>query len=361
MDPDTGALVWYVGRLTWRTTGESAGGGVRWFIHDPDIPNVYHEEEGTQTHGTFAWHGTKTPLFPLYGVKPTSGEGESPGAPEFIVLPKPVHVLAAEFVTSTLVKPPRTPRLAVPGWTFWDTPLVSAASWLLAAAPTVHRGPGLNYKVFAKRECKAKAAVNNAIRLVVGAAFGDRAPATAAVLDTRDFYTTKAVGAVCTWAPNFSHDEATAMVRAARPARHKRDAKLGDVRVVCMALGTFLKHYVAAGHAPLEVLCADYTSNFDTFAAKDLHYAATTPGVLASKAIVTVTASVRNAKTAAKTAGVGVAAPVHDAIMEHLGRAKTAVVVQFYDVFARAGWDVAVKAVVNYGSMVFVAAEMNHN
>jgi hypothetical protein len=364
VDPDTGELVWYVGRHTWRTTGDTAGGGVRWFTHDPDIPGVYHEEEGTQTHGTFAWHSTKTPLFPLYGVKTMSGKGGRSGTVEFIVLPKPVRDLAAEFVVaSTLVKGPQKPRLAVPGWTFWDTPLVSAASWLLAAAPPVHRGPGLNYKVFAKRECKAKAAVNNAIRLVVGAAFGDRAPAAAAVLDTRDLYTTKAVGAVCTWAPNISRDEATAMVRAARPARHKRDAKLGDVRVVCMALGTFLKHYTAADHAPLEVLCADYTSNFDTFAAKDLHYAATTPGVLASKAIVTVTASVRNAKAPGKAAGTAatVTAPVHDGIMEHLGRTKTAVVVQFYDVFARAGWDVAVKAVVNYGSMVFVAAEMNRH
>jgi hypothetical protein len=403
LDGSTGKPEWHVGRLAWCEFGRRGGGGVRWYAVDPDIPGVYHEEKdphGGAAYGLFAWHAIKTPLFPLYGVTEVGVPGQVGGAPPSIVLPSPVDVLAQEFGAPPRCLPPSSPasppspaspsspaspppplglpRELVPssGWTFWDTPLVSAASWLLAAAAPVRRGPGLKYKVFEKRACKAKAAVNDAIRLVVDATFGGRPPMAAAVLDTRDLFTTKAVGAALTWIPNFSSEEAAAITRAARPARH--DTRLGDVRVLCMALGTFLQRHAAAEGlgpglagttappAPLEVLCADYTSIFATFAAQDLHFAATTPGVLAAKAVVTVTASIRNAKTSSQKGDLKLKMPAAapeglQDVTESLGRAKTAVVVQFYDVFARAGWHVAVKTVVNYGTMVFVAAEVTRH
>jgi hypothetical protein len=421
VDADTGSAVWYVGRLAWRCK-DKLGGAVKWYEVDPRDPTLYHEvvssaeekrdddndggAEEDESEGRFAWSDhAKTPLFPLRGVKFVEGTTS-------ICIGMPIHRRAAQFVAASAPAPLLPTHMHdqsrfVPSTIEEEeenSKCLAAVgdfvgSGVAAGVSAGACGAGLNYDVFGKHTCPFKADVNAAIQLVVRATFADPGATTAVVLDTRFLETTRAVGAHVTWAPNIDIEEARAMQAAASEYRvlpTKRAAwaakfpsePVPRVHVVPVTLGDFFVRYMAGAasftkdvysYPALDVVCADYTSTWPKFAAADMAYLATTPGLLASPAVVTVTSCLRGDKDLPfhkKVFKRGVsprkkyrrlqeqvsvttsasALVVRDTAKD-LSPAAATIVQRMCSVFEAAHWIVNVQCVMQYnrGTMVFVA------
>jgi hypothetical protein len=393
--------LWYVGRLTWRSR-RNTGGGVQWYEADKDDATLYHKVTEGEVEGRFAWSAAaKTPLFPLRDVVDVVMKDDDDDAEDGfcrVRLKASVDVLAQAFVreaaaaataaSSALMRVVTVDEMMKKKSLQPPSKLRILAEVGMAMLPASTTTPGMKFDVVGKKACVAKMAVNRSIKCIMEAMKGRwrngtgtggaesstdlPGPRTAVVLDTRFLSTTRAVNAHTTWAPNMDVTEADAMQEAARTYRVLPADRVAwaaavsappRVRVVPVTLGIFLERYAQSAATmptkfpPLDVVCADYTSAWATYAATDMTALATLPNVLADVAVVTVTACVRGDRSGRKhvinlvKAGLG-------AKLQGLSPAAASVVGFFITVFETAGRTVELQTVMQYncGTMVFIAA-----
>jgi hypothetical protein len=299
-----GPVRWHVGRLQRHTPGH--GGCVQWYV-PCSSSGVLYEPDPERTWGKYAWNAAhKTPLLPLWHAV------EYPNG--LVNIGMTVDAAAAAHMHGW-VPAKATPKVR-------EVDQVS----------TVFSG---RYDAVAARPPSAhKAAMNASVAAAVAEAFGGRPASVAVVLDTAALGSASAVGATFTCVPNFDVVEVEA-IHAALPGWHA--AHVGrTVEARHMTLRAALcSHTAVRRHGPVAVLVADYMARWDTFAARDLALAATTPGLLADTAVVAVTVSVR-----------GLPGPREASFGRVLGH--------FRAVFAT--WDVRVTQELAYKHMVCIVA-----